>query len=83
MATESDLSDLNETSMAKDSHDISCEDTMVKHSVIVNEEIYQEVDYLKAFDCARFENKDGESGTIISKYGSSGGGASGNFLVSE
>ena len=80
MATEPDLSELHETSMAEESHDISREDTMVEHSVVVNEEICEEADYLKALDCAKFENKSGESGMMIGKDGSSGGGASGKFL---
>ena len=50
VATEPDFSELNETSMAEqESHGISREDTMVEHSLVVNEEANEEeADYLKA-----------------------------------
>ena len=50
VATEPDFSEHNETSMMEqESHGVSREDTMVEHSVVVNEEVDNgEVDYLKA-----------------------------------
>lgn len=88
VATEPDLSELNETSVAEESHTISREDTMVEHSVVVNEEINEEADYLKALDCAKFEyplssdtnQNSGECDIMVGKDGSSGGGVSGKIL---
>ena len=57
VATEPDLSELNETSMAEESHDISRQDTMVEHSVVVHEEVDEAADYLQALDCAKFEQQ--------------------------
>ena len=50
MATEPDLSEFieNETPsmVEQDSHGVSREDTMVEHSVVVNEEAHVKADYL-------------------------------------
>ena len=47
VATEPDLSEFNETSIVEqDSHGVSREDTMVEHSIAVNEDANEKADYL-------------------------------------
>ena len=57
MATEQDLVDGQEQSLAcSESHEISREDTMVEHSVVVNEESPSvDADYLQALESVKFD----------------------------
>ena len=51
VATEPDLSEFNEEETSiieQDSHGVSREDTMVEHSLAVNEEANDKADYLQA-----------------------------------
>ena len=50
VATEPDLSEFNEETsiIEQDSHGVSREDTMVEHSLAVNEEANDKADYLQA-----------------------------------
>ena len=56
VTTEPDLSELQESSMIEqESQEISRQDTMVEHSVVVHEEVNEAADYLKALDCAKLD----------------------------
>ena len=56
VATEPDISEFNETSIVEqDSHGVSREDTMVEHSIAVNEEANEKADYLQALQSAKFD----------------------------
>ena len=59
VATEPDLLEMNDKSMGdeNDSNEISRQDTMVEHSIVVNEEVKNEddADYLKALQSAKFD----------------------------
>ena len=67
MATEPDLVDGQEQSLAgSESNEISREDTMVEHSVVVNEESPSvDADYLQALESVKFDMVAIASGPVL------------------